>query len=208
MITVHHLNNSRSQRILWMLEELGLDYEIAHYQRDAVTSQAPDTLKEIHPLGKSPVLTDGDVKIAESGAIIEYLADTYGKGAWKPKAGTPEALSYLEWMHYSEGSAMLPLLLALYVGRLGDNGAPLMPRIMGEMDNHFSYMNGALANQDWFAGDKLSACDLQMSFPLEAAQGTGLIANYPNLAAFLGRVQARPAYKKALEKGGPYKLGG
>ena len=208
MITVHHLNNSRSQRILWMLEELGLDYEIAHYQRDAVTSQAPDTLKEIHPLGKSPVLTDGEVKIAESGAIIEYLADTYGKGTWKPKAGTPEALSYLEWMHYSEGSAMLPLLLALYVGRLGDAGAPLMPRIMGEMDNHFSYMNAALEGQDWFAGDKLSACDLQMSFPLEAAQGTGLIANYPNLAGFLDRVQARPAYKKALEKGGPYKLGG
>ena len=208
MITVHHLNNSRSQRILWMLEELGLDYEIAHYQRDAVTSQAPDTLKKIHPLGKSPVLTDGEVKVAESGAIIEYLADTYGKGAWKPKAGTPEALSYLEWMHYSEGSAMLPLLLALYVGRLGDAGAPLMPRIMGEMDNHFSYMNAALEGQDWFAGDKLSACDLQMSFPLEAAQGTGLIANYPNLAGFLDRVQARPAYKKALEKGGPYKLGG
>lgn len=208
MITVHHLNNSRSQRILWMLEELGVDYQITHYKRDAETSLAPDALKEIHPLGKSPVLTDGDVKIAESGAIIEYLADAYGKGAWKPEAGTPEALRYLEWMHYSEGSAMVPLLLALYVGRLGDGGAPLLPRIMSELANHFSYMNDALANQDWFAGDAMTACDIQMSFPLEAGQGTGLLAEYPNLVAFLERSQSRPAYKKALEKGGPYKLGG
>jgi len=208
MIIVHHLNNSRSQRILWMLEELGLNYEITHYQRDKETNLAPDTLKEIHPLGKSPVLVDGDVTLAESGAIIEYLADTYGADRWKPKAGTPEALRYLEWMHYSEGSAMMPLLLGLYVGRLGDAGAPLLPRIMGETTNHFSYMNEALADQDWFAGDAITACDVQMSFPLEARQGRGLLAEYPNLMGFLERVQARPAYKKALERGGPYKLGG
>ncbi len=208
MITVHHLNNSRSQRILWMLEELGLDYEIVHYQRDKETNLAPESLKEVHPLGKSPVLTDGDVKIAESAAIIEYLVDTYGKGAWKPAAGTPEALRYLEWMHYSEGSAMLPLLLGLYVGRLGEAGSPLLPRIMSEMTNNFAYMNSALADQDWFAGDKITACDVQMSFPMEAGQSTGLVKEYPNLVGYLERIQSRPAYKKALEKGGPYQLGG
>ncbi len=208
MITVHHLNNSRSQRILWMLEELGLDYEIIHYQRDKETSLAPDTLKEAHPLGKSPVLVDGEVRLAESGAVIEYLADTYGSDTWKPKTGSPEALRYLEWMHYSEGSAMLPLLLGLYVGRLGDAGAPLLPRIMGEMTNHFAYMNAALADRDWFAGDVMTACDVQMSFPLEAGQGTGLLTDYPGLSGFLARVQARPAYKKALVRGGPYTLGG
>jgi len=208
MITVHHLNNSRSQRILWMLEELGLDYEIVHYQRDKETNLAPESLKKIHPLGKSPVLTDGDVKIAESAAIIEYLVDTYGKGAWKPAAGTPEALRYLEWMHYSEGSAMLPLLLGLYVGRLGEAGGPLLPRIMGEMTNNFAYMNGALEDQDWFAGNEITACDVQMSFPMEAGQSTGLVKEYPNLVGYLERIQARPAYKRALEKGGPYQLGG
>ena len=208
MITVHHLNNSRSQRILWMLEELGLDYEIVHYQRDKETNLAPESLKEIHPLGKSPVLTDGDVKIAESAAIIEYLVETYGKGNWKPAAGTPEALQYLEWMHYSEGSAMVPLLLGLYVGRLGEAGAPLLPRIVGEMTNHFSYMNAGLTGQDWFAGNEITACDVQMSFPMEAAQSTGFVKDYPNLVGFLERIQARPAYKRALEKGGPYQLGG
>ncbi|CAJ1411645.1 unnamed protein product [Effrenium voratum] len=191
-----------------MLEELGLDYEIVHYQRDKETNLAPESLKEVHPLGKSPVLTDGDVKIAESAAIIEYLVDTYGKGAWKPAAGTPEALRYLEWMHYSEGSAMLPLLLGLYVGRLGEAGSPLLPRIMSEMTNNFAYMNSALADQDWFAGDKITACDVQMSFPMEAGQSTGLVKEYPNLVGYLERIQSRPAYKKALEKGGPYQLGG
>lgn len=208
MIRIHHLNNSRSQRILWLLEELGLDYEIVPYFRDKETNLAPDSLKEVHPLGKSPVMEDGDVVIAESGAIIEYLVDTYGKGALKPEEGTAEARAYREWLHYSEGSAMLPLLLGLYVGRLGDAGAPLLPRIGSEMANHFSYMNGALEGRDYFAGDEITACDMQMSFPIEAAGGTGLLKDYPNLAAFLARIQARPAYQRALKKGGPYQLGG
>ncbi|MBG51251.1 MAG: glutathione S-transferase [Alphaproteobacteria bacterium] len=208
MIKVHHLNNSRSQRILWMLEELGVPYEIVHYQRDKETNLAPESLKQVHPLGKSPVLEDGDVKIAESGAIVEYLAETYGKGAWMPKAGTAEALRNKEWLHYSEGSVMLPLLLSLYTRRLGEAAAPLQPRIISEMILHFSYMNAALEGQDWFSGDKIQACDIQMSFPVEAGGGSGLLKDFPNLAAFLTRIEARPAYKRALEKGGPYQLGG
>ncbi|MBV1887022.1 MAG: glutathione S-transferase family protein [Parvibaculaceae bacterium] len=207
MIKVHHLNNSRSQRILWMLEELGADYEIIKYFRDKETNLAPDALREVHPLGKSPVMEDKGVKIAESGAILEYLADTYGNGKLKPEAGTPQALQYTEWMHYAEGSAMLPLLLALYVGRLGKAADPLWPRIFGEITNNLTYMNGALANQPYFAGSEFTACDVQITFALEAASANNALADFPNLSDYLARMQARPAYKKAIETGGEYSLG-
>ena len=207
MIKVHHLNNSRSQRILWMLEELGVDYEIIKYFRDKETNLAPDALREIHPLGKSPVMEDDAIKIAESGAILEYLTDTYGNGKFKPESGTPQALQYTEWMHYAEGSAMLPLLLALYVGRLGKAADPLWPRIFGEITNNLTYMNNALNDQAYFAGTEFTACDVQMTFALEGANASKALADFPNLTDYLARMQARPAYKKAIERGGEYSLG-
>ena len=207
MIIVHHLNNSRSQRILWLLEELGAAYEIKGYQRDPVTRLAPPELKAVHPLGKSPVITHDGKTIAESGAIIEYLIDAAGGGALRPKAGTDEALAYQHWMHFAEGSAMLPLLLAMYVSRLGEAGAPLHPRIFSEIDNHLAYMNDALAGRDYFVGNAFTAADVQMTFVVEAAAASGRVAAYPNLAAYLQRMQARPAYVRAVERGGPYALG-
>jgi glutathione S-transferase len=204
MIKVHHLNNSRSQRILWLLEELGLPYEIVKYQRDAETNLAPPELKKIHPLGKSPVISDGDQVIAESGAIIEILTKKYGKGALAPTEGTKAHDRYIEWLHFAEGSAMLPMMLALYTSRLGDAAAPLGPRIISEIDNHFSYMNGAIKKGSYLMGDEFSAADIQNSFTLEAAKLRGLLNTYPNLSDLLTRLQARPAYKAALEKGGPY----
>ena len=204
MIKVHHLNNSRSQRILWLLEELDLPYEIVHYQRDAVTNLAPPELKAIHPLGKSPVITDGDLTVAESGAIVEYLVRKYGKGRLAPAETSPAYVPYLQWMHFAEGSAMLPLLLALYVGRLGDAGAPLHPRIFGEIANHLSYMNNAVAKGAYLLGDEFSAADILNSFVLEAAKVRGLLGDYPNLVDLLARLQARPAYQRALTRGGPY----
>lgn len=205
MIKVHHLNNSRSQRILWLLEELSLDYEIVNYQRDPVTRLAPPALKAVHPLGKSPVITDGDVVVAESGAIIEYLVRKYGKGRLQPAPDSPAAIKYLQWMHFAEGSAMLPLLLALYVGRLGAAGAPLQPRISGEIANYLSYMNAELGQNDFFLGSELTAADIQLSFVVEA--GARFLGDYPNLQRFAARIQARPAYKRAIERGGPYELG-
>jgi glutathione S-transferase len=207
MIIVHHLNNSRSQRILWLLEELGLEYEIKFYQRDAVTRLAPPELKAIHPLGKSPVIEHDGRIIAESGAIIDYLARVPGQGRLVPPEGTDAYWQYVHWLHFAEGSAMLPLMLALYTGRLGDAAAPLVPRITSEIDNHFSYMNNALAGKPFFAGQEFSACDAQMSFPVEAAAASGRLASYPHLTAFLARIQARPAYQHALTRGGTYTLG-
>lgn len=204
MIKVHHLNNSRSQRILWLLEELGTPYEIVKYQRDATTNLAPPELKAIHPLGKSPVITDDGQLMAESGAIVEILTRKYGKGKLSPAEGTKEFDRYIEWLHFAEGSAMLPLMLALYTSRLGDAAAPLMPRIMGEIDNHFSYMNGLVAKGGYLMGANFSAADIENSFVLEAAKVRGFLANYPNLLDLLARLQARPAYKTALEKGGEY----
>ncbi|MEN6542924.1 glutathione S-transferase [Parvibaculum sp.] len=204
MIKVHHLNNSRSQRILWLLEELGVPYEIVHYQRDAVTNLAPPELKEIHPLGKSPVITDDGLTVAESGAIVEYLVRKYGAGRLAPAETSPDYLPYLQWMHFAEGSAMLPLLLALYVGRLGDAGAPLHPRIFGEIANHLSYMNNAVAKGGYLLGNEFSAADILNSFVLEAAKARGLLNDYPNLIDLLARLQARPAYQRALTRGGPY----
>ncbi len=207
MITVHHLNNSRSQRVLWFLEELEVPYTITLYQRDTTTNLAPPELKAIHPLGKSPVITDGDTVVAESGAILDYLAERYGNGRFRPAAGTPEALRYTHFMHFAEGSAMTPLLLGLYVGRLGEAGEPLWPRISSELKNHLDYLNGEVGGRPFLVGDDLTSADVQVSFVLEAAQARGALDAYPQLRAYLSGLQARPAYRRALEKGGPYAFG-
>jgi glutathione S-transferase len=204
MLKVHHLNNSRSQRILWLLEELGTPYEIVKYQRMSPMPLAPPELKEIHPLGKSPVITDGDRTIAESGAIVEYVIDRYGNGRLRPKHGTDEYWKYVEWMHYAEGSAMLPLLLALYAGLLGDGAALLRPRIDGEIANNLSYMEAALAGRHFFVGNDLTGADIQLIFVLEAAGSR--LEPYPGLTAYRDRMHARPAYQRGIEKGGPYQL--
>jgi glutathione S-transferase len=206
MIVVHHLNDSRSQRILWLLEELGLPYEIKPYQRDAQTRLAPPELQKVHPLGKSPVITDGNKTIIESGAIVDYIIRRHGGGRLQPAPETPAYDEYQQWMHYAEGSAMLPLMLNLYVLRLGDAGAPLMPRVDGEIANHLSYIDGALKSRQFLVGDKLTGADIQMSFVGEVAGAFGKRAQYPNLDAWTKRLHDRPAYKKALEKGGAYNL--
>jgi glutathione S-transferase len=204
MLTVHHLNNSRSQRILWLLEELGTPYQIAKYQRMQPIPLAPPELKQVHPLGKSPVITDGDKTIAESGAIVEYLIDTYGNGRLKPKTGTDDYWKYVEWMHFAEGSAMLPLLLALYSGLLGDAAAPLRPRVDSEIANHLSYMEHGLDGRQFFVGNDLTGADIQLLFVLEAAGDR--LSPYAALVAYRDRMHARPAYGRGIEKGGPYQL--
>ena len=206
MIVVHHLNDSRSQRILWLLEELGVPYEIKPYQRDAQTRLAPPGLKQVHPLGKSPVITDGGKTVIESGAIIDYVIRRYGKGRMQPAPETAAYDEYVQWMHYAEGSAMLPLMLNLYAARLGDAAAALMPRIEGEISNHLAYIDGALKGRQFLVGDTLSGADIQMSFVGEVAGAFGKRAQYPNLDAWTKRLHERPAYKKALEKGGAYNL--
>lgn len=206
MLVVHHLNDSRSQRILWLLEELGLPYEIKLYQRDSQTRLAPPELKQVHPLGKSPVITDGGKTIIESGAIIDYVIRRYGKGRMQPAPETAAYDEYVQWMHYAEGSAMLPLMLNLYAGRLGDAAAPLMPRVEGEIANHLAYIDGALKGRQFLVGDTLSGADIQMSFVGEVAGAFGKRAQYPNLDAWTKRLHERPAYKKAIEKGGAYNL--
>lgn len=221
MITVHHLNNSRSQRVLWMLEELQLPYEIRHYQRDPKTMLAPPELRQVHPLGKSPVITDGPLVLAESGAILEYLVDRYGEGRFKPQPGTPEALRYTYWMHFAEGTAMPPLLMKLVFDSVEKNSPRLVRPIAAgiarkvkdlivtpNIRRHLEYMESELADRPWFAGDEFTAADVQMSFPLEASAARGgLDARYPLLTHLLQRMQARPAYQRALAKGGPYRLG-
>ncbi len=207
MLTVHHLNNSRSQRILWLLEELGLDYEIVSHQRDAGTNLAPPALLAVHPLGKSPVLTDGALTIIESGAIIDYIVRRHGGGRLAPEPGTDAHEHYLQWLHYAEGSAMLPLMLKMYTGRLPDGGADLQPRITSELDNHLGYMNGALQGSEWFVDDSFSAADVQLSFVPQVARLLYTLEPFPNLAAFLDRIHARPAYRRALERGGEYAFG-
>jgi glutathione S-transferase len=219
MITVHHLNNSRSQRVLWLLEELGVAYEVKRYERDGKTMLAPAALLAVHPLGKSPVIVDGTVTVAESGAIVEYLIDRYGGGRLVPPPATPERLRYTYWLHYAEGSAMPPLLLKLIFDRVANSGAPwpisaVARRIAGTVQNgfigpqlkrHLDYLEAVLAAQPWFAGAEFTAADVQMSFPLEAAASrAGLNASRPHLMGFLERIHARPAYKRALERGGPY----
>jgi glutathione S-transferase len=207
MLVVHHLNDSRSQRILWLLEELGAPYEIKFYQRDATTRLAPPELKAVHPLGKSPVITDGDETIAESGAIVDYILRRYGEGRLAPAPGSKDFETYNEWLHYAEGSAMLPLMLNMYVGRLGEAGAPLQPRIDSEIANHVGYVDRALEGREWLLGSELTGADVQMSFVGEVVRAFGRQDQYPNVKAWVERFQARPAYLRALEKGGPYNLG-
>ncbi len=203
-IVVHHLNNSRSQRVLWLLEELGLDYEIRHYQRDAVTNLAPPELKAVHPLGKSPLLEiDGRV-IEESGAIVQVLCERYGNGAWLPAAGSDEALRHLELMHFAEGSAMTPVLMQLYTSRLGEGAAPLKPRIEEQLAAHFGYMEHILRPSGHFIGDDWTGADVMLSFPAEIAVMQGAGAHFPKLAAFVAAAHARPAWQRAREKGGDY----
>ncbi len=206
MIVVHHLNDSRSQRVLWLLEELGAPYEIRHYARDAKTRLAPPELLAVHPLGKSPVIEDGAQKVLESGAIVDYLIRHHGGGRLQPAAGTADFEAYQQWLHYAEGSAMLPLMLKLYVSRLGEAGAPLAPRISSELANHLGFVDRALQGRDWLVGDQLTGADIQMSFVGEAARE--LRASYPAIDAWVRRLQARPAYQRALQRGGPYALAG
>lgn len=220
MIVVHHLENSRSQRILWLLEELGEPYEIRLYKRDPKTMRAPAELRAVHPLGKSPVVTDGDRTVAESGAIVEYLVETYGNGRFEPPAGSADRLRYRYYLHFAEGSMMPPLLMKLVFSRL-PAGAPALVRpvaraiadkalktfVQPQVDQILKFLEGELANRDWFAGDEMTAADIQMSFPLEgAAARGGLDGRYPRLKDFLARIHARPAYRRALERGGPYAL--
>jgi glutathione S-transferase len=219
MIVVHHLNNSRSQRILWLLEELGLAYEIKKYQRDPKTMLAPPELRAVHPLGKSPVIGDGDVVVAESGAIVEYLTGRHAGAGLAPAAGTPERLHYTYFLHYAEGSLMPPLLLKLVFDRVANGPAPFFVRpiaraiankvkdsfVLPQIRTHLAFLEGELGKRTWFAGSEFSAADIQMSFPLEAAAARGgLDGQYPNLVAFLERIRARPAYQRALERGGKY----
>jgi glutathione S-transferase len=222
MITVHHLNNSRSQRVLWLLEELELPYEIVHYQRDPKTMLAPPSLRAVHPLGKSPVVTTDDgLALAESGAIIETLIERYGNGRLAPVAGTPEALRFRYWLHYAEGSAMPPLLLKLMFDQIEKAKMPFFAKpiakaiagkakatfIMPNITSHLDFMEGELGKSKWFAGNAFSGADIQMSFPVEAAVARGgLDASRPKLMAYLERIHARPAYMRALERGGPYGL--
>ncbi len=206
MLTVHHLNDSRSQRILWLLEELEAPYELKHYQRDAKTRLAPPELTSIHPLGKSPVISDGDLKIAESGAIVDYLIRKYGQGRMMPQTGTRDYEAYNEWLHYAEGSAMLPLMLHLYVSRLKEAGAPLHPRIESEIANHLGYVDGALKGREFFVGETLTGADIQMSFVGEMAAVFDKLGPFANLAAWLKRMHARPAFKRSIERGGAYRF--
>ncbi|MBK0326919.1 glutathione S-transferase [Rhodobacteraceae bacterium F11138] len=203
MLTIHHLNNSRSQRILWLLEELGLDYELKPYQRDAETNLAPPELLQVHPLGKSPMIEDNGRLITESGAIVEYLCTRYA-AHMIPQAGSDAWISHQELMHFAEGSAMAPILLALYVGRLGAAGAPLGPRIEQQLASHFNYMESVLRPSGHFVLDDLSAVDIMMSFPAEVAVRQGRGDAHPKLAAFVQMVHARPAFVRALERGGTY----
>lgn len=220
MLTVHHLNNSRSQRVLWLLEELGTPYEIVRYNRQP-NMLAPPEMRAIHPLGKSPVITDNGNTIAESGAIVEYLVKTYGNGQLIPPDTTPERLRFTYWLHYAEGSAMPPLLLKLIFLMLPKR-APLLMRplvnaiaakalntlVDPQLKQHMAFWEGELSKSEWFAGNEFTAADIQMSFPLEAASArAGLEQGHPKAMAWLAKIHARPAYQRALEKGGPYTVG-
>lgn len=223
MIIVHHLNNSRSQRVLWLLEELGLEYEVRRYERDPRTMLAPPELRAVHPLGKSPVIEDQGRVLAESGAILEYLVERHGQGRLRPPADSEQRLRYLYWMHYAEGSAMPPLLMKLVFDRIGRAPMPFFAKpiaksivgnvlrtfVLPQLKQHLDFMEGELGKGAWFAGEEFSAADIQMSFPLEAAAARGgLNASRPKLFAFLQRIHARPAYQRALEKGGAYTIMG
>lgn len=203
-LIVHHLNNSRSQRILWLLEELNVPYQIRHHQRDAVTNLAPPELLAVHPLGKSPVIEDDGKTIYESAAIVEYICERHGGAHLVPARGTDDHIRYLEFLHFAEGSAMTPILLNLYTGRLGEAAAPLRPRIDQQLQCHFQYMEDQILPSGWYVGDALTGADIMLSFPAEAAVKMGYAADQPKLTAYVAAIHARPAYQKALEKGGPY----
>lgn len=222
MIIVHHLENSRSQRILWLLEELGVDYVVKRYERDKVTSLAPPEMKKVHPLGKSPIVEDKGKIIAETGAMIDYLLDHYSDGRLRPARETPEFERYRYWLHYSEGSAFPPLLLKLILTRMASAKMPFFAKpiakkiAQGALDGfvdpqlklHFDYIESELGKSEWFAGSEFSGADIIMSFPLEAGASRGVHGNRaPNIASFLERIHARPAYQKALDRGGPYGIG-
>jgi len=222
VIVVHHLNNSRSQRVLWLLEELGLDYEVKRYERDPKTALAPPELRAVHPLGKSPVVTDDGVTVAESGAIVEYLIERYGEGRLAPPAGTPERRRFTYWLHYAEGSAMPPLLLKLVFDRVENAPMPFFVRpvarsiarrvkqtfVLPQIETHLSYMDAELAKSPWFAGSEFTAADIQMSFPIEGAAARGGLteATRPHRWSYLQRIHERPAYRRAVERGGPYEI--
>jgi len=202
MLEIHHLNASRSRRITWLLEELGLPYEVVAYQRDPVTNLAPPELKAIHPLGKAPVLRDGAQVVIESGAIVDYLLRHYGGGRLVPPADSPEYDRYVQLLHYAEGSAMLPLLLKLYVGRLGEAGVPLHPRIHSEIQNHLGWLDAELEGRDWFVGGRLTGADVQLSFVAQIAVRFEGPEAFSNLTRFVARVEARPAYQRAVARCG------
>lgn len=217
MIIVHHLENSRSQRVLWLLEELSLPYEVRRYARDAKTMLAPPELRAIHPLGKSPVITDGDAIVAESGAIIEYLLRRYGNGRLVPAPDGADHLRYTYWLHYAEGSVMPLMVIKLVFGRMSSPPMPLIMRPVAgliaagvqrnwldpQVKLHLNYMEAELDKSAWFAGDEMTAADIQMSFPLEAAAARGgLDGRLARLSGWLERIHARPAYQRAVEKGG------
>jgi glutathione S-transferase len=222
MICVHHLNNSRSHRVLWLLEELGLEYDVKRYERDPRTMLAPAELRAVHPLGKSPIITDGDVTMAESGAILEYIVGRYGDGRLIPRAGTPERLRYTYWLHYAEGSAMPPLLLKLVFDRIEKARMPFFVRpvargiagrtkssfIVPQLETHLGFMENEVAKAAWFAGAEFTAADIQMSFPIEVAQARAGLAEStrPHLHAYLRRIRERPAYARAVDRGGPYTI--
>ncbi|MGH8442536.1 MAG: glutathione S-transferase family protein [Nevskiaceae bacterium] len=220
MVTVHHLNNSRSLRVLWLLEELGIPYEVRHYQRNTRTMFAPESLRKIHPLGKSPVITDGELTLAESGAIIEYLIERYGNGRMAPPVGSAARPRYVYWLHYAEGSLMALLVTKLVFGRLKTVKAPFFVKpvikaivakvnagyLEPQLRQHLLFLEGELARGPWFAGEELTAADVQMSFPVEAAASRAGLGDCPRLKAWLERVHARPAYRRALEKGGPFEV--
>ena len=205
MLTVHHLADSRSQRILWLVEELGIDYELKLYPR-AGGMFSPPEYEALHGLGKAPVITDGDRTIAESGAIIEYILEVYGNGRLRPKIGTDDWVRYIQWMHLIEGSVMLPYILNIYVGMLGEAGVPLHGRVHGEVDKHFGFLETEMTGRDFVVGDSLTGADFQLTFLLEGASLNGMLGNYPALSRYLGLMQARPAYRRAIERGGSYDL--
>jgi glutathione S-transferase len=205
MIEVHHLNNSRSQRVLWMLEELGVPYTVVRYERDAKTMFAPPELKAVHPLGRSPVIRDGDFVLAESGAIIEYLVEHYGNGRFVPQRGTPEYETCRYWMHYAEGSLMMQQVVKIYLDRIGEPAKAMLERVSGAIRMHLAYVEDSFGSSQFLTGSAFTVADVQMSFPLEVSVVQGMLGEaHPRLRALLTRLHARPAYRAALEKGGPY----
>jgi glutathione S-transferase len=207
MIEVHHLNDSRSQRVLWLLEELGLEYELVKHERDPQTRLSPPSLLAVHPLGKAPLIRDGNQTVIESAAILEYIVRKYGKGQLAPAESSPDYPRYLQLMHYAEGSAMLPLMMTLYVRRLGDAGAPLLPRITSETNRHVGFLDAELGHRDYFVGSELTAADIQLSFVVQMARLFYKLDAWPNLARWIAACEARPAYRRSVERGGPYSFG-